>query len=84
VERLHYQLRVFVDICRRGEPVDGRLMQYVLHHPSEDGGQWQMLVNIVNKHGLVPKKCFAEAWSAENSRRLGIITNNKVCTATEH
>jgi len=80
VERLHYQLRVFVETARRGEPIDGRLMQHLLRHPSEDGGQWQMLVNLVNKYGVVPKKCFAEAWSSENSRRLALITNNKVTT----
>jgi len=78
VERFHYQLKVFVEVARRGEPVDGRLFQHLLCNPSEDGGQWQMLVNLVNKYGVVPKKCFAEAWSSENSRRFDIITNNKV------
>jgi len=79
VERFHYKLKVFVETARRGEPVDGRLVQHLLSNPSEDGGQWQMLVSLVNKYGVVPKKCFAEAWSSENSRRLCIITNNKVC-----
>jgi len=79
VERLHYLLRVFVETARRGESPDGRLVQHLLSNPSNDGGQWQMLVNLVNKYGVVPKKCFSEAWSSENSRRLCIITNNKVC-----
>jgi len=81
VERLHYLLKVFVETARRGEPVDGRLIQHLLSNPSNDGGQWQMLVNLVNKYGVVPKKCFADAWSSENSRRLCIIANNKVDTA---
>ena len=78
VERLHYLLKVFVKTARQGEPVDGRLVQYLLSNPANDGGQWQMLINLVNKYGVVPKKCFAEAWSTENSRRLGLIINNKV------
>ena len=78
MERLHYELNVFVEVARRGEPVDGRLVQHLLNNPSNDGGQWQMLVNLVSKYGVVPKKCFAEAWSSENSRRLCTITNNKV------
>jgi len=78
VERLHYYLKVLVEVARRGEPVDGRLVQHLLRNPSNDGGQWQMLVNLVNKYGVVPKKCFSEAWSSENSRRLANITNNKV------
>lgn len=78
IERLHYALKVFVETARRGEPVDGRLVQHLLRHPSEDGGQWQMLVNLVTKHGVVPKKCFPDAWSSENTRQLGLIGNNKM------
>jgi bleomycin hydrolase len=78
IERLHYLLNVYVETARRGEPVDGRLVQHLLHNPSEDGGQWQMLVNLVEKYGVVPKKCFPDTWSSENSRRLGLIANNKM------
>lgn len=78
IERFHYLLNVYVETARRGEPVDGRLVQHLLHNPSEDGGQWQMLVNLVEKYGVVPKACFPDAWSSENSRQLLLITNNKM------
>jgi len=26
-----------------------------------------MIVNIINKHGVMPKKCFPESFSSENS-----------------
>src|SRR4028118_1939868 len=32
----------------------------LLEHPSEDGGQWNMFVAIVRKHGLVPKVSMPE------------------------
>lgn len=35
------------------EPLDGRLVQYLLTAPVGDGGQWDMVVNLVEKYGLV-------------------------------
>ena len=71
-------LNVFVESARRGEDADGRLVSHLLHNPAEDGGQWDMLVNVVEKYGVMPKKCWPEPHSAENSRRLNAILNNKV------
>ena len=82
VERMHYILEAFIDTARKGEASDGRLLQHLLANPSEDGGQWHMLVNVVEKHGLMPKGCFLEAWSAENTRRLNLTINNKVTMPT--
>lgn len=31
------------------EPTDSRLIQYLLTSPVQDGGQWDMLVNLVEK-----------------------------------
>jgi len=67
-----------VDCARKGEKYDGRLISHLLQKPSEDGGQWDMLVNLIEKHGVMPKDCFPEAWSAGNSMRLGRILNNRV------
>jgi aminopeptidase C len=38
-----------VDTAQKKEPEDGRLVQYLLTNPTNDGGQWDMLVNIVGK-----------------------------------
>lgn len=35
------------------EPLDGRLVQSLLAGPVGDGGQWDMVVNLVEKYGLV-------------------------------
>lgn len=78
VERMNYLLHAFVDTARRKEAVDGRLLQHLLKNPSEDGGQWSMLVNVIEKHGVMPKACFLEAWSAENTRRLNLTINTKM------
>ena len=36
-------------IATAGEPVDGRLVQFLLQSPIQDGGQWDMFANLVQK-----------------------------------
>ena len=50
------------------EPLDGRLFQFINNDPLCDGGQWDMLVNLVEKYGVVPKDAYPEAASARASR----------------
>ncbi|XP_064620531.1 bleomycin hydrolase-like [Lineus longissimus] len=78
LERCNYLLDVLTQVAKKGEPVDGRLVQHLLTNPSEDGGQWDMLVNLVEKHGVIPKSCWREAHSAENSRRMNGLINDKM------
>ena len=75
---MNFLLRAFVATARAGEPADGRLVQHLLSNPSEDGGQWHMLVNVIEKYGVLPKKCCPDTLTAESSRRFNLIINNKV------
>lgn len=52
------------------EPLDGRLMQFLLQSPVQDGGQWDMVVNLIEKYGLVPKSAFPESAHSGNTRPL--------------
>lgn len=38
-----------METAQKKEPIDGRLVQFLLTNPTNDGGQWDMLVNIVGK-----------------------------------
>ncbi|XP_068173275.1 bleomycin hydrolase isoform X1 [Antennarius striatus] len=78
VERCYYFLHACIETARRNEPVDGRLVQFLLSNPTNDGGQWDMLVNLIEKYGVVPKKCFPESHSSEASRRMNDILNHKL------
>ena len=60
------------------ESVDSRLVQYFLSEPVSDGGQWNMIVNLVNKYGIIPKKCMNETFSSSNTEELNYILNNKL------
>lgn len=78
IERSNFFLNNIVETAKRNEPIDGRLVSFLLNDPISDGGQWDMLVNLINKHGLMPKKCFPETFSCEQSVRLNAILKSKV------
>lgn len=47
--------------------VDDRTMQFLLSGGIQDGGQWQMFVNLVKKYGLVPKEAMQETNSSSST-----------------
>jgi len=53
--------------------IDSRLVQTLLHEPLSDGGQWDMIYNLVNKYGLVPQAIYPESFSSSSSRVLNSI-----------
>ncbi|CAL7950263.1 unnamed protein product [Xylocopa violacea] len=78
VERCNYFLHNIVKTAKRNESVEGRLVSFLLHDPINDGGQWDMIVNLINKHGLVPKICFPESYCCEFSSRMNTILKSKL------
>ncbi|MBQ8971384.1 MAG: C1 family peptidase, partial [Lachnospiraceae bacterium] len=62
----------------KDEPVDGRLYAFLNQDPLQDGGQWDMLANLVRKYGVIPKDICPEAKSAENSRWLKESLSSKL------
>jgi len=75
-ERANYFLEQIIDTVK--EPLDGRLVQHLLSKPVEDGGQFDMIVNIVEKYGLCPKTIFPEVKATEASRRINWLINRKL------
>lgn len=51
LEKANYFLEQIIDTA--GEELDGRLVQRLLSSPVGDGGQWDMVANLVEKYGLV-------------------------------
>ena len=80
MERCNYFLNAVVEVAKREprETPDGRLMSFLLNNPTCDGGQWDMVVNLVEKYGVMPKKCFPETYSSENSLRMNRLLKSKV------
>ncbi len=76
IERTNYWLETFIKT--RKESLDSRLMAFMLTDPYSDGGQWDMIVNLINKYGLVPKEQYPETHTSENTRQLNKLITSKV------
>lgn len=77
VERANYLLDVYEEVAKT-EGADSRTMMFLMTDPSCDGGQWDMLVNLITKHGVMPKSAWPDSHSATNSRRMNSMINAKV------
>lgn len=53
LEKANWFLEQIIETAEEGEELDGRLVQRLLEGPVSDGGQWDMLANLVEKYGLV-------------------------------
>ena len=51
LEKANYFLEQIIDTA--DEDLEGRLIQTLLEAPVQDGGQWDMVANLVEKYGLV-------------------------------
>ncbi|HET9016352.1 MAG TPA: C1 family peptidase, partial [Thermomicrobiaceae bacterium] len=71
LERANYFLEAIIETSDRD--IDDRTVAFLLSRPLEDGGQWNMFVNLVKKHGLVPKAMMPETESSSNTRRMNTM-----------
>ena len=60
------------------EGLDSRLNLFLLTDPTCDGGQFDMLINVVEKYGMVPHELFPDAYSATASRTLNFMLKTKL------
>lgn len=60
------------------EPTDGRLIAHLLSAPLNDGGQWDMLCNLVEKYGLVPKDVFPESAASSATGEMDAYMTEKL------
>ncbi len=73
LEKANFWLESIIDTADRD--VDDRTVAHLLGNPVEDGGQWNMFVALVKKHGLVPKVAMPETQSSSETGRLNRALN---------
>jgi len=56
-------------------------MIYMLDNLTNDGGQWNMFVNLIEKYGIVPKTNMDDHFHSKNSEELKNFYNNFLRTA---
>ena len=76
LERANYFFEAIIQSADRG--VDDRHVAFLLDQPLSDGGQWNMFISLVTKHGLVPKALMPETDSSSNSRRMNGVLRTKL------
>jgi len=75
-ERSNYLLEAIIDTVDR--PDGDRVVDYLLLTSLGDGGQWNMFVSLVKKHGLVPKTAMPESFSSSNSQKMNQMLRKKL------
>ncbi len=76
LEKANYFLESILDTVQ--EPANGRLVSWLLSGPLQDGGQWDMFVNLVNKYGVVPQSVMPESFHSSQSMMMNRILTGKL------
>jgi bleomycin hydrolase len=71
LERANYFLEAVIDTASRD--ADDRTVAFLLDSVASDGGQWNMFVALVKKHGLVPKAFMPETQSSSNTAAMNAV-----------
>ena len=62
-------------IATADQELTSRKVKFLLDTPQQDGGQWDMVVSLFEKYGVVPKSVYPESISSSNSRELNQLLN---------
>ncbi|MBO1307725.1 C1 family peptidase [Enterococcus sp. 669A] len=57
------------------QEASSREVAFLLQTPQQDGGQWDMIVSLFKKYGVVPKVVMPESSNSSNSRDLNKYLN---------
>ncbi len=57
------------------QEASSREVAFLLQTPQQDGGQWDMIVSLFKKYGVVPKAAMPESSNSSNSRNLNKYLN---------
>lgn len=76
LEKSNYFLEAVLE--NLDEPLKERFMAHLLSSPLNDGGQWDMFVNLLRKYGAVPKDVMPESVSSSKTRDMNYYLTSKL------
>ena len=76
LEKCNYLLENIIFL--KDKEKDDRTLDGLLSNGIQDGGQWDLFVNIVNKYGIVPKSAFPETFQSSNTREIDGLLNRYI------
>jgi len=75
-EKINYMLESIIETADR--EVDDRTVSWILSTGIQDGGQWDMFVNVLKKYGAVPKDAMPESFHSSNTGSMNQWLNHKL------
>ncbi|HEY8598948.1 MAG TPA: C1 family peptidase [Thermomicrobiales bacterium] len=75
-ERANYLYEAIIQTA--DQPLADRTVSFLLEDPLGDGGQWNMFVNLIKKHGAVPKAVMPETQSSSETRKMNSLLKAKL------
>ncbi|OJJ01762.1 hypothetical protein ASPVEDRAFT_41356 [Aspergillus versicolor CBS 583.65] len=76
IEKANWFFEAIIETAH--EDVSDRLVQKLLQDPVTDGGQWDMVANLVKKYGLVPHDVYPDNFNAQNSGKMNWLITAKL------
>ena len=73
LEKCNYFMESVIELIDKD--YDDRTLSFLLREGVGDGGQWDMLVNVINKYGICPKNVYDETFNSSNSMQLNRLLN---------
>ena len=62
----------------RKEKLSSEINRHLYERPVNDGGQWNMVINLVNKYGVVPKANMHESYHSNYTEDFQTFLKNKL------
>lgn len=75
-ERANYYLINIIDTADKH--IDDREVVHIIDTGVQDGGQWDMFVNVTEKYGIVPKSVMPETHQSNNSYQMNNVLNQNL------
>ncbi|RDW76806.1 C1 family peptidase [Aspergillus mulundensis] len=76
IEKANYFYEAIIETA--DQDISARLVQKLLEDPVTDGGQWDMVANLVKKYGLVPHDVYPDTFNAQNSGKMNWLLTAKL------
>lgn len=76
LEKANYFLENVIDTV--DEDLDSRLLGFLFSGSISDGGQWDMIVNVIQKYGVVPNEIFPDNAQSTSTSALNYFLGNKL------
>ena len=76
LEKLNYTLEILIELIDKD--YDDRSLQFIVQSGIGDGGQWDMIVSVIKKYGIVPKNVYGETATSSATRYINQLVNAEV------